>query len=98
MPDGESITLDRTVASDAAGNVGLEDGVDWHWNRLLSGAALSTLVGIGAELAQPDDQANSDRNLVAAQRSSQDTVNQVGQEITRRNLDIQSTLTIRHAH
>jgi type IV secretion system protein TrbI len=95
MPDGSSITLDRTVASDVAGNAGLEDGVDWHWKRLLSGAALSTLIGIGAELAQPDDRSGGNRVVIATQQSAQDTVNQVGQEITRRNLDIQPTLTIR---
>jgi type IV secretion system protein VirB10 len=95
MPDGSSITLDRTVGADAAGSAGLEDGVDWHWRRLLSGAALSSLIGIGAELAQPDDRPGGSRIVVATQRSAQDTVNQVGQDITRRNLDIQPTLTIR---
>jgi type IV secretion system protein VirB10 len=95
MPDGSSITLDRTVGADAAGNAGLEDGVDWHWKRLLSGAALSSLIGIGAELAQPDDRSDDNRIVVATQRSTQDTVNQVGQDITKRNLDIQPTLTIR---
>jgi type IV secretory pathway VirB10-like protein len=95
MPDGSSITLDRTVASDVAGNAGLEDGVDWHWKRLLSGAALSTVIGVGAELAQPDDRSGGNRVVIATQQSAQDTVNQVGQEITRRNLGIQPTLTIR---
>jgi type IV secretory pathway VirB10-like protein len=95
MPDGSSITLDRTVASDVAGNAGLEDDVNWHWKRLLSGAALSTLIGVVAELAQPDDRSDGNRVVIATQQSAQDTVNQVGQEITRRNLDIQPTLTIR---
>jgi type IV secretion system protein VirB10 len=94
MPDGSSIALDRTVASDVAGNAGLEDGVDRHWKRLLSGAVLSTLIGVGAELARPDDQANGNRVVISTRQSAQDTVNQVGQEITRRNLDIQPTLTI----
>lgn len=31
--------------------------------------------------------------MIAAQQSLEDTVNQVGQEMTRRNLDIQPTLT-----
>jgi type IV secretion system protein VirB10 len=95
MPDGSSIALDRTVASDAAGNAGLEDGVDRHWKRLLSGAMLSTLVGMGAELAQSDDRGDDNRIVVATRQGAQDTVNQVGQEITRRNLDIQPTLTVR---
>jgi type IV secretion system protein VirB10 len=95
MPDGTSITLDRVVGSDVAGNSGLEDGVDRHWKSVLSGAAMSTLVGIGAELAQPDQSSNGNQIVVATRQSAQDTVNQVGQELTRRNLDIQPTLTIR---
>jgi type IV secretion system protein VirB10 len=97
MPDGSSITLDRTVASDVAGSAGLEDGVDWHWKRLLSGAALSSLVGIGAELEQAD-QTDGHSVVIATQQSAQDSVNQIGQQITRRNLDIQPTLTIRSGY
>jgi type IV secretion system protein VirB10 len=95
MPDGSSITLDRVVGSDVAGNAGLEDGVDWQWKRLLPSAALSTLIGVGAELAQPNQGTNGNQIIVATRQSAQDTVNQVGQELTRRNLDIQPTLTIR---
>jgi type IV secretion system protein VirB10 len=95
MPDGSSITLDRVVGSDVAGNAGLEDGVDWHWKRLLSSAALSTLIGVVAELAQPNQGTNGNQVVIATRQSAQDTVNQVGQELTRRNLDIQPTLTIR---
>ncbi|MCK6429865.1 MAG: TrbI/VirB10 family protein, partial [Burkholderiaceae bacterium] len=95
MPDGSSITLDRLPGVDLAGNAGLEDGVDWHWDRILAGAALSTLLGVGAELAAPDRRGDGDQVVIAARQSVQETVNQVGQEMTRRNLDIQPTLTIR---
>lgn len=95
MPDGSSITLDRLPGVDLAGNAGLEDGVDWHWDRILAGAALSTLLGVGAELAAPDRRGDGDQVVIAARQSVQETVNQVGQEMTKRNLDIQPTLTIR---
>src|SRR5690606_8501252 len=74
---------------------GLEDRVDWHWRRVFAGAALSTLIGIGAELAAPDRVGVDGRILIATRESAQDTVNQVGQQITRRNLDLQPTLTLR---
>lgn len=95
LPDTSSIALDRLPGMDPAGYAGLEDGVDWHWDRLLAGAALSTLLGIGAELAGPTDRSGGDRVVVAAREGAQDTVNRVGQEITRRSLDVQPTLTIR---
>jgi type IV secretion system protein VirB10 len=39
--------------------------------------------------------ANSGSIVIATRQSAQDTVNQVGQQITRKNLDLQPTLTAR---
>jgi len=93
-PDGSSLLLDNLPGTDAAGLTGLEDEVDAHWTELLVGAALSTIVGIGAELAAPESRGD-DRVIVATRQSAQETVNQVGQQVTRRNLDVRPTLTIR---
>lgn len=95
LPDTSSITLDRLPGVDPAGYAGLEDGVDWHWDRIFAGAAVSTLIGVGAEMASPDRSNSEGRVIVATRESMQDTVNQVGQEITKRNLSIQPTLTER---
>lgn len=95
LPDTSSVALDRLPGIDPAGYAGLEDGVDWHWDRILAGAALSTLLGIGAELAAPENRTDSSRIVIAGRESAQETVNQVGQEITKRNVSIQPTLTIR---
>jgi type IV secretion system protein VirB10 len=95
LPDASSIVLDKLPGIDPAGYAGLEDSVDWHWGRLLTGAALSTLLGVSSELAV-SNQGNVNGNTVLALRdSAQGTANQVGQEITRRNLSIQPTLTVR---
>jgi type IV secretion system protein VirB10 len=95
LPDTSSIALDRLPGIDPAGYAGLEDGVDWHWDQILAGAALSTLLGVGAELAAPDRSGTDGKVIVAVRQGAQDTVNQVGQEITKRNISIQPTLTIR---
>lgn len=95
LPDTSSIALDRLQGLDVAGRAGLEDGVDWHWERLLAGAGLSTLLGIGAELAAPQRGGGEGHIIVAARQSAQETVNEVGKELTKKNLDIQPTLTIR---
>lgn len=93
-PDGSSLLLDNLPGTDAAGLAGLEDEVDAHWRELLIGAALSTIFGIGAELAAPDSRGD-DRMIVATRQSAQETANQVGQQVTRRSLDVRLTLTIR---
>jgi len=95
MPNGSSIVLDRLPAADSQGYAGLEDQVNWHWGRLIAGAAVSTLLGVNAELVTGNAAVNNGSVVIATRQSSQDTVNQIGQEITRRNLDIQPTLTER---
>lgn len=95
LPDTSSFQLDDLVGTDASGYSGLEDGVDWHWDRIVAGAAMTTLLGIGTELAAPSTRGEGDRIIIAGRDSLQDTVNQVGQEMTRRNLDIKPTLTER---
>ncbi|HCH6841005.1 TPA: TrbI/VirB10 family protein [Pseudomonas aeruginosa] len=95
LPDTSSLTLDNLVGTDAAGYAGLEDEVDWHWDRIFAGAVLTTLLGVGAELAAPENRQDGDRVIIAGRDSAQDSINQVGQEMTRRNLNIQPTLTSR---
>lgn len=95
LPDTSSLTLDNLVGTDPAGRAGLEDGVDWHWGRVVAGAALTTLLGVGAELAAPENRQNGNRVVIAGRDGLQDSVSQVGQEMTRRNLNLQPTLTAR---
>ncbi len=95
LPDTSSLMLDNLVGTDPAGYAGLEGGVDWHWDRVLAGAALTTLLGIGAELAAPENRQDGDRIIIAGRDGLQDSVNQVGQEMIRRNMNIQPTLTER---
>jgi len=95
LPDTSSLTLDNLAGTDPAGYAGLEDGVDWHWDRIFAGAALTTLLGVGAELAAPENRQGGDRVIIAGRDSLQDSVNQAGQEMTRRNPNIQPTLTER---
>lgn len=89
------ILIDNLVGTDPAGHAGLEDGVDWHWDRIFAGAALTTLLGIGAELAAPENRQDGNRVVIAGRDGLQDSVNQVGQEMTRRNMNIQPTLSAR---
>jgi type IV secretory pathway VirB10-like protein len=92
MPNGRSIVLERQPGADTQGFAGLEDEVDQHWGRLLGAAALSTLLGVGSELGA----SNNDNAIVTAlRRGSSDSLNQTGQQVVRRNLNIQPTLTIR---
>lgn len=91
FPNGRSIVLERQPGADAEGYAGLQDGVDYHWWDLAKAAGLSTLLSVGAELAADDD----DRLIQAIRNGGQDTINDAGQQIVRRQLNIAPTLTIR---
>jgi len=56
--------LDNLIGTDPAGYAGLEDDVDWHWKRIFAGAALTTLLGIGAELAAPENRQDGNRIIL----------------------------------
>jgi type IV secretion system protein VirB10 len=92
MPNGRSIVLERQPGADTQGFAGLEDEVDHHWGRLFGAAALSTLLGVGSELGATG---NDSAIVTALRRGSTDSLNQTGQQVVRRNLNIQPTLTIR---
>ena len=91
LPNGRSIVLERLRGADASGYAGLEGGVDYHWWDLMKAAGLSTLLAVGAELATSDE----DRLIRAIRDGAQDTVNQAGQQIVQRQLQVAPTLTIR---
>lgn len=92
MPDGSSIVIENLPATDTAGYAGLEDEVDYHTWRLITGVALSTLLGVGTELTFGEEESDLVRAL---RESAQRDTNRAGQRITERNLNIQPTITIR---
>jgi type IV secretory pathway VirB10-like protein len=53
------------------------------------------LLGVNAQLVAQDQSVNSGSLTVAIRQSSQDSLNQVGQQLTRKNLNVQPTLTVR---
>lgn len=91
MPDGSSLRIDNVPATDPSGYAGLSDKVDFHTWALLKGVAISTLLGVGANLTF-----TGESDLVQAIReSTQQNVSRAGDQITSRNLQIQPTITIR---
>lgn len=91
FPDGSSIALDSMPASDASGYTGLHDRVNAHGWQLLKGAVLSTLLGVGTQLSL-----GGEGELIRAVReSAQQNAASAGDQLTRRNLDIQPTIVVR---
>lgn len=93
MPNGTSIVLDRLPATDTEGYAGLEDQVDNHWGMVFKAAILSTILSVGSEAGIS---ANNNGSLaVAIQQGMSQSVNQAGERVVSRSLNIQPTITIR---
>ncbi|GGI34072.1 MULTISPECIES: TrbI/VirB10 family protein [Bradyrhizobium] len=96
MPNGRSVVLERQPGTDTQGYAGLEDQVDNHWGELFKAAALSTFLAVGSEAGAGSDASNSNSAIIGAlRRGASDSLNQAGQQVVRRSLNIQPTLTIR---
>lgn len=94
LPGGRSIRLERLPGTDAAGYAGLEDRVNNHWGRMLRAAFVSSLLGVGTELA-----AGGESDLVRALRSGvQDGTNEAGRRVVERELSVPPTITVRPGH
>ena len=91
LPDGRSIQLDRLPGADAAGRSGLQDRVDQHWGGMLRAALISTLLSVGTEVGAADD----DELIRALRRGGSDSIARTGQDLVRRQMNVQPTLTIR---
>jgi len=97
FPDGSSLDLGGFEANDRQGGSGIRDQVDNHWKRIVSGALLTSLFAAGLQISQ-----GQNNSVLGTQSFGQQLgaavgtqVGELGQQITRRNLNIQPTIKIR---
>ena len=83
--------LSSAPGTDRLGYAGLKDRTDHHWDRVFLATGLATVLDIGAEIGQSDQ----DDIVRAIRDGSADTVNEAGERIVDRNLDIQPTIRVR---
>jgi len=96
MPDGRSINIGSMSGADLTGAAGLQDRVDDHWGQLARGILLSTVFSVGAASAQ-DASARSSGSLVLNSAGSgvSTEAQQVGEQVTARDLNRQPTIKVR---
>jgi type IV secretory pathway VirB10-like protein len=94
-PDGSSLALDCMPGLDLAGSSGFADDVDNHWWKIISGAALSSLLAATAQRSQGDVTGFQPSFPQAWASNTAAQINQAGQQLTQKNLQIQPTITIR---
>ena len=94
FPDASSLSLEGMPGVDLSGYAGLSDQVNNHYGKLLSGVVFSSLLGAAAQVSHGSNQFEPPFSEVAVQGAA-DNLNQAGQQITRKNLNVQPTLEIR---
>jgi type IV secretory pathway VirB10-like protein len=95
FPDGHSLDLQNLSGIDQSGYTGLKDKVNNHTGKLITGIFLTSVLGATVEMAQGSNSStNPTYDELAAQGASQ-ALQQAGNKIVQKDLDVQPTLEIR---
>ncbi len=93
LPDGRSLDLDRLIGTDAAGQSGFADRVNHHLGKLLEAGLISTVFGVGSNVATGGG--NNNDIAFAIRDSAGQSVQRAGDKLVEHQLDVQPTITIR---
>jgi type IV secretory pathway VirB10-like protein len=92
-PDGSTLSLEGMPGIDLSGYAGLTGHVNNHYGRLLAGVVLGSVLGASAQIAVGANSQNPSFSQLAIQGTGQN-INEAGQQITRKNLNIQPTIEV----
>jgi type IV secretion system protein VirB10 len=94
-PDGSSLTLECMPGVDLAGYGGFADEVDNHWAKIIAGAVLSSVLAATAQRSQGNVAGFQPTIPQVWASNAAGQINQAGQQLTQKNLQIQPTITVR---
>ncbi|SPD72436.1 Conjugation TrbI family protein [uncultured Desulfobacterium sp.] len=94
-PDGSSVSLESMPGVELDGFSGFSGDVDNHYLRLVGGVLVSSILSVAATTSQGTDlyQDGIDYQKIFASNVGQD-INQVGQQITKKNLQVQPSIKV----
>jgi type IV secretion system protein VirB10 len=94
-PDGSSITLDCMPGTDLGGYSGFSDEVDNHWWRIVGGAVVSSFLAATAQRSQGNVTGYQPTFPQVWATGAAGSINESGQQLTAKNLQIQPTIRVR---
>lgn len=95
LPNGKSINLEGMPGVDMSGYAGLSDQVNNHYGKIVTGVVFGSLIGAGAQMANGYNRYGNPSFDQLAIAGAAQNINEAGQQITQKNLNIQPTLEIR---
>ena len=96
LPSGNSVSLEDMPGIDLSGFAGAGGRVNNHYGKLITGVVLGSVVGAGAQIAvggqgSPNNPASFGQLAVSGAAQN---INQAGQQITQKNLNLQPTIEV----
>lgn len=95
LPNGSSIRLECMPGADLAGAAGLTDSVDEHWWRIIKGATVASLLSAATTAAAGNTVGFNPTVPQQFARGAASEIANAGENLTRRNIMIQPTITVR---
>lgn len=97
FPNGSMIDLKGMLGTDGKGQSGFEDQVDNHYLRTFGSSILISLLGVAAQISQPQNAGAFNTPPAGAQAAGSlaQGLDSTGTDLLRKNLGIQPTIKIR---
>ncbi|MDA8094879.1 MAG: hypothetical protein M0T84_13445 [Betaproteobacteria bacterium] len=92
-PDGSCIDTEGMPGTDLSGYAGLTGKLDRHYLQLLGGVVVASILGAGTQMATGANTTTPNFGQLAAQGAAI-TINNAGQQITRKELNVQPTIIV----
>jgi type IV secretory pathway VirB10-like protein len=95
LPNGSSIRLECMPGADLAGAAGLTDSVDEHWWRIVKGASVASVISAATTAAAGNTSGFNPTVPQQFARGAASDIGNAGENLTRRNIMVQPTITVR---
>ena len=96
FPDGSSLSLDGMPGVDMSGYAGVQDKVNNHWGKLAGAVVLSSVLAASVTSSQGNTYSITNPSLSQqAAQAAGASINQAGEKLVDRVLNVQPTLEIR---
>lgn len=95
LPNGNSIRLECMPGADLSGAAGLTDSVDEHWWRIVKGATVASVISAATTAAAGNTTGFNPTVPQMFARGAASEIGNAGENITRKNIMIQPTITVR---
>ncbi len=95
LPNGKSLALEGMTGADTGGYAGLKDKVNNHFDKIIVGGLLTSLMGAGSKMLSSGDQTANQTYEQLAASGAASSLAEAGIKVFEKNLNIQPTIEIR---